>query len=335
MRKNLVIIVGILLVLSSVSLVAARPVHRKDSQGKEPTLTPLYEDVVDQNQSVQVENISMPLGQLRVLEATLYIQVAQSFIPAKDILTRVELLVGKNTTTTYPFMVGVRDNLTHENLVETSLPASAIPTTIFDWVGFDFDDLAVTPGETYYIVTYTMNATDNWYAWAANNQSESYPYGCAWASLDNGTTWNQSAAHGTQEQQHTSQQGATPAPRGQEDETGDMCFRTYGIAGTILEILPGGNFISPSFIIKNVGNETAWDVEWEISVTGGILGGINYTTSGSASELLVGDELAIKLGMLLLGFGRITLTMSARALNAPEVTFSREGILLLFFVIWR
>jgi len=192
-------------------------------------------DELDQSQTEMTENAALPVGQLPIPDNLTYFQVAQSFIPTKEILTRVELFIGKNITTTFPYVVAIREELTEDDLTTASVDPEDIntldisnETLNLSWVGFNFDDVMVTMGQTYYIVSYTENTTENYYAWGANNDSDSYPFGCAWMSIDGGDTWsNESASL----QQGNVETWFNPAGRGSFNEnnvTWDMCFKTYG-----------------------------------------------------------------------------------------------------------
>ena len=132
--------------------------------------------------------------------------MAQSFIPQKAVLTRVQLLIGKNATTTYPYVLVIREDLTGENLAVASVSADDIPIveniTDLAWIEFDFDNILVTVGQTYYMVSYTANETDNFHAWGAN-LSNLYPNGTVYYSIDDGETW-------------------------ENESDADMCFKTYG-----------------------------------------------------------------------------------------------------------
>jgi len=143
-----------------------------------------------------------PIGCFVLAPGVNYI-IAQSFKPTKNVLTRVELMIGKNSTTIYDYRVAIRANLTGFDLTSISVPAANIPTENFSWVEFDFPDITVTPGETYYIVSSTVNATDNWYAWGMKT-GDAYSYGTVYYTIDDEETWL-------------------------EETGGDMTFRTYGI----------------------------------------------------------------------------------------------------------
>jgi hypothetical protein len=84
----------------------------------------------------------------------------------------------------------LRENLLGENLRYVEVNPEDItefPNGI--WFEYDFNDLIVDVGETYYIVCYTANNTDNMYIWGGNVES-SYENGEAFYSLDDGQTWN-------------------------------------------------------------------------------------------------------------------------------------------------
>jgi hypothetical protein len=295
----------------------------------------IYEDELDQEQPDQTEGYGIPVGAIHIPEPpisdiNLYIQVAQSFIPTKEILTRVELLVGRNSTASYPYVLAIREELTEENIVETSLNPEEFVIENYSWLEFDFEDIWVTVGQTYYIVCYTENVTDNWYAWAANNDSESYPYGCAWVSLDDGDTWTNDSVSASNEEAWTPDNGV--APLNNDDNESDMCFKTYGLEATELGIELTSTGFGISFIITNIGDAIAWEVEWTITAQGGILGLINLNVTDQWPELGVNESITVSAGPLF-GLGPIKITVSAKALNAPEVSDSIDGFIIFIFII--
>jgi hypothetical protein len=197
MKKVLPILIIGLILCSGIGAIAIPNetilpvIHRKFE------LPNSYDDELDQYQTDYVENIFLPIGRLPdYFNPPIYSYVAQSFIPKKEVLSKVTLLVGRNTTTTHPLIVAIRDDLGDEDLVSTSIDASAIAVQNFSWIEFNFDDIPVTINKTYYIVTYTQNVTENYYIWGANNNFESYIGGCAWISPD-GKNWiNESVIEG-------------------------------------------------------------------------------------------------------------------------------------------
>ncbi len=194
-----VLIVGVL-VLSGLGAVAF-PVTKL--QTKEIQSLSSTGDTLDQVQPDM--DWFAPIGVFPLVPGVNYM-VAQSFKPTLKILTRVELMTGRNGTTTYDYTLAIRDDLYGADLTTISLPASSFVVENFSWVEFDFDDIEVTPGDTYYIVSYTTNATDNWYVWGAK-LANVYPDGMPFVSLDDGATWE-----------------------GEPDA--DMTFMTYGTDNT-------------------------------------------------------------------------------------------------------
>jgi len=327
-KQLIVFAVGVFVVLSTSAAIGSR----NETIEKEIFKTSMYQDVVDQFQEDQSEDYIIPVGAIHIpAEPPMDInfQIAQSFIPTKGILTRAEIYVGRNSTASLPFTLAIREELTDENLVETSLDYDQFEVENISWLEFDFDDISVNVGETYYLVCYTENVTDNWYAWAGNNISESYEFGCAWASIDDGNTWtNESQSY---ENKIIKKQYGV-APLGEDDNHSDMCFRTYGIDGTELEIEITKTGLNFGAIIRNIGNFTAFDVEWDVSVQGGFFGFVNKTFSDMVPELAVDDTIEVPIGFFL-GLGPVTIEVNARAENVPEVSESKDGFLILIFFI--
>ncbi|HVQ00132.1 MAG TPA: hypothetical protein VMT57_01330 [Candidatus Thermoplasmatota archaeon] len=284
-------------------------------------------DELDQNQPVYVNGTIVPVGRISILGSPLTVLVAQSFIPTKEVLTRVELLMGKNVTASYPLVVGIRDNLTHPNLVQTQLTPDHF-TSNLTWIEFNFDDLWVNPGQTYFIVAATRNATDNYYGWAASNHSDAYLKGVAYFSIDNGSSWLGSAT--TVQPQATA---AIVTQRGADNGSFDMCFKTYGLRQTVLNLAFASGIFAPKITITNAGNITAYDIRHTVSIQGGLLKKVNVTGSGFLqAQLNATKSFKLYLG-LLAGFGFINITMTVSATNAKPVTLTKDGFLLFFFVI--
>ena len=265
------------------------------------------------------------MGRLTIPDTIdLNFQVAQSFIPQKAMLTRIEISIGKNVTASYPFTLGIRDELTNPDMVTTNVSAGDISAENFTWVEFDFPDTWVTVGKTYYMVCYTENTTDNFYGWAANNISESYPNGCAWLSTDDGDTWSNDSVDLSLNNQH-------PNPKGEENETWDMVFRTYGIDATNLVIDYKPGLLQSKVIITNAGSTMAYDVDASAHITGGILNQINGTISTGYWELPAGERLELVISGLI-GFGPVTISIMARAMNAEEVSTELHGFAFFIFL---
>ena len=84
---------------------------------------------------------------------------AQSFIPTIEQLTRVELKLYKKGNPA-GLTISIRSYLDNSDLTSKYLSSSSIPTNK-TWLEFDFPDITVLPGKTYYIVWDPMGVPDN------------------------------------------------------------------------------------------------------------------------------------------------------------------------------
>jgi hypothetical protein len=327
MRKiiSLGIVLTMLVGLVSTSMVCGSQIR---AQPRMQVSTMPY-DELDQSQTIYVNGTIVPVGRISVFQNVLTILVAQSFIPTKEVLTRVELYMGKNMTASYPLIVGIRDNLTQKNLVETQLGPDHF-TGNLTWIEFNFEDLWVNLGQTYFIVCETKNATDNYYGWAASNHSDAYLNGVAYYSIDNGSSWHDPAS--------ANQPQATPAystqPRGDDNGSLDMCFKTYGLQETTLNLTFTTALLGSKITVTNIGGVTAQNPTCKMSIQGGLFKKINFTSVVGFSDLNPGDSFMAKLKVVT-GFGFVTMTVTASAINAKPVTMTKNGFLLLFIIIWQ
>jgi hypothetical protein len=304
MKKYIPTLIVILLVLGGLEAVAL-PFPPTETSNQHWTQTSEISstrgDVLDQSQPTM--NWFGPIGQC-YLTGNLNYVIAQSFVPTKNLLTRVELMIGKNTTTTYDYTVTIRDAYNGSDLTSVSVPADQILTENFSWIEFDFPDLMVVPGDTYYLVSSTMNATDNWYTWGLN-MSDVYLNGTIFYTTDDGMSWN-------------------------EEPTADMTFNTYGMNGTVLDLTIAGG-IGVLVSAKNVGVLTAINMTTTVAITGGILGLIDINFDMSTDMVEPGDIVSVK--GVPLGLGPITILATTKAENAAEVSKNATAIVFLIFVI--
>ena len=135
---------------------------------------------------------------------------AQSFRPSLDVLTRVVLLMYKLGDVN-DIKISIRDNLRGSDLTSVTKSPSEIPTETPDWIEFDFEDIGVTPGKTYYIVYSTTGGDnkENFYS-LRHSIGDTYDKGDAWIGWNYGRTWE---IWGTQDW---------------EGPKFDFCFETYG-----------------------------------------------------------------------------------------------------------
>ncbi len=114
---------------------------------------------------------------------------AQSFVPTLSTLSKVELGIeswGHNSPTLIHMYI--RENLTGGNLAECSRYVPFSGEDKCNWFTFDFEDLDVIPGDTYYII---FEKTDlSWvYCWRwMYSDPDPYPLGDVFES-SNGDNW--------------------------------------------------------------------------------------------------------------------------------------------------
>lgn len=313
MRKIiLIILIGILLGSGLGTVIALNP-NQNNFQRNTTTNSP-YVDELDQSMT-DFEG-PLPVGRTNFFGYYANLSIAQSFIPQKEVLTRTQFLMARNATTLHPCFLVVRDNLSGKNLATVSVGPSAFPAVNgtpnqenqLAWVTFNFTDIWVTPGHTYYLIVYTANLTDNFY-WVCGNDSNIYLNGTVYYTLNDGKTWS-------------------------ELLNSDGCFKTYGLRETFLEITMKNGIFGSSFLIKNIGNYTAWDIVINLTIQGGLLGMIHSVKTGSLSELPPSNETTIKLiGPAIIGFGKITITLRVSAANVKEMSIERNAMIFFFFII--
>jgi hypothetical protein len=93
--------------------------------------------------------------------------------------------------------------------------------------------------------------------------------------------------------------------------------------------ISGGFGITSS--IENTGTGDATDVEWSITLDGGLII-LGKETTGMISTLAVDAEEEIKSG-LILGIGKPTITVYAECAEGPTAEANATGFVLLFFVL--
>lgn len=195
-------------------------------------------DEIDQSQTYQDDFIYVDS----------YIHLAQSFVPTLNMLTRVELLLTKDPDfpPTLPFQLAIRYSLTGDNLAYSIINPAQVPTfPNANWIEFDFNDIQVTTGETYYIVVYSDD--NEGYLWGEATTNP-YPDGMIEYSIDGGITWDSFTNL-------------------------DGCFKTYGYnekradlecEGSIswIDIEPSAT-VSGKFTVQNVGEPESL-LDWEV-----------------------------------------------------------------------
>lgn len=136
-----------------------------------------FDDREDQNQSVYY----MGYGIYADLE------FAQSFKPTLSSLTRV-LLLAKRSGNPSGIRVSIKSSLYGPDLTSKELKGDSFSSLRLNWVEFNFPDIEVQPGKTYYIVWKpTGGDPSNIVYWYFGNDNP-YPDGTSW--LKQSGNWN-------------------------------------------------------------------------------------------------------------------------------------------------
>jgi hypothetical protein len=89
-------------------------------------------------------------------------------------------------------------------------------------------------------------------------------------------------------------------------------------------------------VITNIGNNTAYNISYTLSIIGGTSGNINITYEGYYEYLEPLSEGGKALGVMTPnanGFGLVTITLTASATNAENVTETAKGF-QLGYITW-
>jgi hypothetical protein len=112
----------------------------------------------------------------------------QSFKPTLCLLTGAEIYMRKIGSPSSSVTLSVRKTISGSDLVSISKPASEISTS-YGWVKFDFSDLTITPGSTYYLVLRTSSgSSSNCYSWGYGYHTP-YTNGIRVYSTTGGSSW--------------------------------------------------------------------------------------------------------------------------------------------------
>ncbi len=86
-------------------------------------------------------------------------------------------------------------------------------------------------------------------------------------------------------------------------------------------------------IIENDGDVDIEDVEWSISIEGGMLGMINITSEDDIDEIKAEDSETVCTDGFIMGFGKVKIKIIAEADDVDKVTKSADGFVFGMFVI--
>jgi len=168
-------------------------------------------------------------------------------------LTKVLLKIEKPIVIEAPLELSIRKNLNGSELTYIPVPSSQIPFYIY-WSEFDFPDIEVEIGETYYIVLRTTSPSGKSYRWLDNYNpiGDSYENGKQWISFNSGFEWE---------------------PTEYQTSFIDSTFQTYSYiskpdlncSGFInwTDIKPAST-VTGSFTVENIGTPLS-HIDWEIT----------------------------------------------------------------------
>jgi parallel beta-helix repeat protein len=126
--------------------------------------------------------------------------------------------------------------------------------------------------------------------------------------------------------------GDSPYPIAEtNDEDRYPLMKPYEMTILTVAIKPG--LFKFNFQIKNIGNHTAFNIQWNIRINGGFIL-IGRESSGAVDKpLLPNEESLLSSGLILLGFGPIQITLAIWADNAHRIENTSKGFLFLFFLM--
>jgi hypothetical protein len=118
------------------------------------------------------------------------IWAAQGIKPTYKIQTRVFLAICKTGNPPNDVIISLRDSLSGSDLTTTSIPKDQIPPYPgILWLEANYDDVEVTPQQSYFIVAKTTGGDEsNYYLWFGSTGNP-YPNGELWYSEDYGYWW--------------------------------------------------------------------------------------------------------------------------------------------------
>lgn len=107
------------------------------------------------------------------------------------------------------------------------------------------------------------------------------------------------------------------------------------VEGEGLAELSIGNVKGPIGVkadVSNIGGNDANNIEWTMKATGGLLKRVNASGTGTSPSLAAGASIPVSLGAFI-GFGKISIVITAKAQNAVEVSTTKSAFLLGPFVL--
>jgi hypothetical protein len=121
-----------------------------------------------------------------------------------------------------------------------------------------------------------------------------------------------------------------PIPGGSNEDTYPL-MNIYGYTYLSLNIQP--RILELPLIITNIGEYTALNIKWQITIDGGILLFGNTSSGDIPTCLQTGEDIQISTGLILLGFGALRIKIDIWADNTPMESEQIDGFLLILILI--
>jgi len=139
----------------------------------------ISDDVIDQIQEHM--KYQFPIFSMNIL--------AQSFKPTLSSLTKIDLYLSRQASTSNVLLISIRDNRYGPNLCTIPLSVSDIGIQM-DWITVDIPDMEVTAGDTYFIVVSTMYecSSDEGFYWGGSDDG-GYSDGSLWFYIHSWQYW--------------------------------------------------------------------------------------------------------------------------------------------------
>jgi hypothetical protein len=207
-------------------------------------------------------------------------------------------------------------------------------------ISYTYPSLAFNP-QTYYFGAIPENTTDSTTFDIWNSGSGTLSYDLSWD-----TTWvNVTPTTGTSTGEHDtitvtiSTVGMTPGETYQcsiqiQSNGGNKVFFVWLMIGTEANIeiktVTGGLFHIKA-VLTNTGTGDAMGIDWKITVGGNGLVLLGKETEAKLSSLAVGEQHTIT-SRLILGFGKVDVTVTVQNAEALPVMKKTSAELLLFYI---
>jgi hypothetical protein len=289
--------------ISMIDLMGRHPQIADNYQGDLNLISlDTHDRSVDQKQTLFITDIFLlSFGSNRYL--------AQSFIPSSSILLKIKLGLRKITSTMSPIVISIRHELTGDDLTTAYVDGSQLYDGIDMVVEFDFPDIVVIPGETYYIICSAPDTEEYYYIAPQTINEDVYANGYLQLSHDSGATWFT------------------------DERYRDLFFITFEspLTPELSIRITGG--LAATATITNSGDTDATNCMATFTITGGLI----FVPSGGTNNIHLGTVAAnggIETAKtMIFGLGKPTITVTVTCDERVTATTMFTTKFLLFFLL--